>query len=301
MKATQSNWTDYLYFLKIAEYRNLQKAAQVLNVNSSTVYRRLNALEKRMDRKLFKRSRSHQGYDITLDGEEILKKLQGVENLFKTIEENFMRDKTQISGHINIGVSDGIGEFWLYNYIQRFKEIYPKINIEIITIRRSECLERKELDFSFVIAQKPLEYMKSHKIQPISMCLCAHKDFISKYQNIVENSKKLQKDIDVIMPGGQLKQFSSVYWLYSQRNKSVFSLKSDNFLSLYHYATQKLGATILPEYIAHGGDLQCIEELPKEFSVYLWLLTYTEQKPSAVSQLFIKFLSQELKKQRAEN
>ncbi len=298
MKPTYSNWSDYLYFLKIAEFRNLQQVAVALGVNSSTVYRRLNALEEKLNIKLFERSRSHQGYDITVAGEQILERLKGIEDLFEAIEEHFVKENVQISGSINIGISDGIGEFWLWQYISAFKDLDPKINIEIKTINRNDRLDQRDIDFAFVIAQKPLEYMESKKIKNVSMHFCATKKLIEQHKSSLKAGEKLEKKIDIIMPADDLKQFNAVRWLYSFRSESAFNFKSDNFLSLYSYCMQDLGATILPDYMIEASSLQKITTSPKEFSVYLWLLTYPHTHLTAASRLFIKFFVSALLSQK---
>ncbi len=295
MKATNSNWSDYLYFLKIAEFRSLQQAAIALDVNSSTVYRRLNALEERLNVKLFERSRSQQGYDITIAGEEILKKIRAVEEVFIDIEEHFIREDSRISGHINIGVSDGIGEFWLYKYVSVFKDLYPKVDIEFITISRDGRLNhKKEADFSFVISQKTPEYMESIRIKNIFLYLCATKQLIDKYKLFENIEENLEKNIDLVMPSDALKQLDAVRWLHSCRNDSYFNFKADNFLSLYYYCIQGLGATILPDYMIDNTCLEKINPSSKSFSVFLWLVSDPQDRLTAISRIFIKFLIQQL-------
>ena len=49
------NWDDYQYFLKIALLGSLKGAAEALGVNHSTVFRRINSLENKMDVRLFER------------------------------------------------------------------------------------------------------------------------------------------------------------------------------------------------------------------------------------------------------
>ena len=43
------DWNHYLYFLKVAETGNLSSAAVELGVNHSTVFRRINSLEKKLE------------------------------------------------------------------------------------------------------------------------------------------------------------------------------------------------------------------------------------------------------------
>ncbi len=290
-----NNWSDYLYLLKIAEFRNLQQAASALKVNSSTVYRRLNALEEKLNIKLFDRSRSHQGYNITAEGEEILSKLKEIENLFQFIEDYFSTEGQQIHGRIKIATSDGIGAFWLSHYIRLFEKEYPHIHMELTSINRNDRLDEKDTDFTLILAHKTSEYMESKKIQNIPFSLYATGRYIEQTQASLNKNEALEKNVNIILPHYDLNQFKASRYIYSQFPDEDYYLKSDSFMDLYHYCLHDLGAALLPCYMGEKNkDLQKILDIPKEFSAYLWLLTHPHKKLSAVSRLFIKFIVQQL-------
>ena len=63
------DWDDLRYVLAIARAAGLNPAAKALGVNPSSVYRRLEALEARLEVRLFERLRS--GYRLTEAGEAL--------------------------------------------------------------------------------------------------------------------------------------------------------------------------------------------------------------------------------------
>nr|WP_319395694.1 LysR family transcriptional regulator [uncultured Desulfobacter sp.] len=63
------SWDDYRYFfLKVARLGTLTGASQSLKVNHSTVLPRVNALEKKLEARLFERFKS--GYVLTESGRD---------------------------------------------------------------------------------------------------------------------------------------------------------------------------------------------------------------------------------------
>ena len=62
-------WDDFRLVKAIADTKSLNGAADILNINHSTVFRRLSDLEKRIGTMLFERHRS--GYALTPAGEEM--------------------------------------------------------------------------------------------------------------------------------------------------------------------------------------------------------------------------------------
>ena len=64
------SWDDFRLVKAIADSRSLVGAAQSLDINHSTVFRRLGSLEEQLGTKLFERSRT--GYAPTAAGEEMM-------------------------------------------------------------------------------------------------------------------------------------------------------------------------------------------------------------------------------------
>jgi DNA-binding transcriptional LysR family regulator len=70
------DWDDLRFFLAVSELGSISAAAELLNVNHSTVLRRLASLEKRLGARLF--DRLPDGYAMTAQGEELRNQLRGV-------------------------------------------------------------------------------------------------------------------------------------------------------------------------------------------------------------------------------
>jgi DNA-binding transcriptional LysR family regulator len=60
------DWNDYLNLLKVTTCGSLKVASQQLGINHSTVFRRINRLEKKLGVRLFERSKS--GSDPAVSG-----------------------------------------------------------------------------------------------------------------------------------------------------------------------------------------------------------------------------------------
>ena len=76
-------WNDYLYFLKVASSGTIKGAVQELGVNYSSVFRRINSLEEKLQVRHFERLKT--AYTLTRAGEDILERVQQVEEQMNTI------------------------------------------------------------------------------------------------------------------------------------------------------------------------------------------------------------------------
>ncbi len=63
------NWDDLKFFLAVARYKTISQAAKSLDVQHSTVSRRIKALEKNMGVSLFRRANN--ACELTQAGEKI--------------------------------------------------------------------------------------------------------------------------------------------------------------------------------------------------------------------------------------
>jgi len=62
----KTNWDNYLYFLRVARLGTLKEAGKSLKVNHTTVLRRINSLEEKLETRLFERFKT--GYVLTKSG-----------------------------------------------------------------------------------------------------------------------------------------------------------------------------------------------------------------------------------------
>ena len=103
----EHGWDDYFYFLKVATSGNLKAAARELGVNYSSVFRRINSLEAKLKVRLFERLKS--GYTLTEAGEDILERVQHVDEQMNTIQRLIQGKDVHLSGHLKISTTDTIG------------------------------------------------------------------------------------------------------------------------------------------------------------------------------------------------
>ena len=77
------NWDDLRYFSALADTGRISKAATRLGVNHVTVSRRIDRLEDTLKRRLF--TRSNDGYTLTLEGNDLLSRLNTISPTLEAI------------------------------------------------------------------------------------------------------------------------------------------------------------------------------------------------------------------------
>src|SRR5262245_32079053 len=98
------SWDDFRYIKAIAEARSLNVAAQALNVNHSTVFRRLGEVERQLGSRLFDLGRS--GYALTPCSEEMVRLAERIGDDVTAFERKVTGQDLRPSGELRVTTTD---------------------------------------------------------------------------------------------------------------------------------------------------------------------------------------------------
>ena len=125
------DWDDVKYFLAVARNGSLSKAAISLNVNVTTVSRRIVALEKTLKVRLFERLQS--GYSPTQAGEDILQQAGVMEEAALAIDLKLYGRDACLKGKLVLTVEAVFANTMIIPHLTEFTTRYPEIDLEVIT------------------------------------------------------------------------------------------------------------------------------------------------------------------------
>ena len=117
------SWDDLRIVLAVGRAGNLVAAAGVLGVNHSTVFRRLNALEKDLGSKLFERLAA--GYQPTEAGHRLIATAELMEEQALALDRDLSGRDTRLSGKLRVTASETMGFRVLTDEIAAFRKQHP--------------------------------------------------------------------------------------------------------------------------------------------------------------------------------
>ena len=138
------DWDDLRFFLAVSERGSVSGAAKLLNVNHSTVLRRVASLEKRLGVRLF--DRLPDGYEMTAQGEELRNQLRGVSEQIVTAQTRLSGRDLGLHGAIRITTTDTLMQGLLMSYLAKFRALHSAIRMEIAVNNTFLSLTRREAD-----------------------------------------------------------------------------------------------------------------------------------------------------------
>jgi DNA-binding transcriptional LysR family regulator len=90
------DWNDLKYFLAVARHGTTVAVAKAVNVNQTTVHRRLDGLERTLGRQLI--SRQPTGYTLTELGQDMVAYAERVEKTAQSFEQRLSASDTDPPG-----------------------------------------------------------------------------------------------------------------------------------------------------------------------------------------------------------
>ena len=138
------DWSDLQIFAAIAERGSLGAAARALNVNHTTVSRRIHALEKQLGVRLFSRRAS--GYVLTDSGEELRVEMQHIQAALESVERRLVGKDARLTGTLRVSTTDTLAVSILMPHIKQFLEAHPEVQLTLSVSNDLANLSRRDAD-----------------------------------------------------------------------------------------------------------------------------------------------------------
>jgi molybdate transport repressor ModE-like protein len=118
------DWDDVRYFLAVAREGSVRAAAERLEVNHSTVLRRIAQLEERLGAQMFEKLPS--GYRLTSAGEEVLDFAEQMEASSNQLATRVFGRDQSVSGLLRVTMVPTLATHLLMPDFAEFARLHPK-------------------------------------------------------------------------------------------------------------------------------------------------------------------------------
>jgi DNA-binding transcriptional LysR family regulator len=139
-------WDDVRVFLALFRELSLGRAGRRVGLDTSTVSRRLSALEEVLGGRLFERTR--QGLVATQRARQILAAAEGIEAAHARLVRDASAAETIAEGTVRVSVPPGVADAFVAPLLVRLRARHPRISIELDASTRALDLTRHEADLA---------------------------------------------------------------------------------------------------------------------------------------------------------
>lgn len=181
------NIKDFKYFLEIAEYENISKAAIQLHVSQPPLSRQLKKLEEELGVDLFIRENGR--LKLTDAGYFFKKRAQEIISLIEETKNQIDEKYNGIAGKIRIGTIETFSAEKLPKWIASFHKLYPDITYQIVNNNSDEIIRLVDnglLDIGIIREPVNSQYYEKIRLQEDSWIAC-----IPNTNALSQKSKKI--------------------------------------------------------------------------------------------------------------
>lgn len=289
------DWNDLKHFLIIARVGKLTTAARRLNVDHTTVSRRIAALEADLRATLFERS--PQGYKLTQAGERLLAHAETIETAAQQVSSDIGEADLDPTGSIRIGAPDGFGSIFLAPRLWTLCRRHPGLDIDLVAMPRQFSLSKREADMAIVLTRPAAGRLKTRRLTDYLLGLFASPDYLSRRAPIHRPSDlkghRLIGYIEDMIFTPELDYLP----LIEKDLKANFA--STNLIAQLNATRAGAGICVLPYFIT-AGTPDLVPVLPDAVRMVrtFWLITHADAGMLRV-RVTSDFIADEVQKARA--
>jgi DNA-binding transcriptional LysR family regulator len=146
---TLPEWTDLRFFLELARAGTLSGASRRLDVEHTTVARRIDRLETQLGATLFDRSR--EGYELTEVGLALLPHAEAMEGAALAAAEQIGGAEVAAHGVVRLGVPEVFGVKVVAPLLVGLLDQHPDLQIDLLALPRFANLANREADLGVML------------------------------------------------------------------------------------------------------------------------------------------------------
>lgn len=285
-------WDDFRIVQTIAAHRSLAGAAAALQINHSTVFRRLNALEEDLGTRLFERSRN--GYALTPAGEDMVRLAQQMAEHITDFERRISGRDLRPTGELRVTTTDTIFAGVVVPLLKRFRERYPEITLDVVVESRSLNLSKRDADVAIRASTEPPETLVGRRIGGLAWAPYAPKGITFETglaPTCIEGPWVGFGDPITMTTAGR--------WFEREVPPSRVVATMNTVAALHLAVSSGIGIGLLPCFIGdRSSEVVRLGPPIREAETSLWLLTHPDLRHSARVRAFLDFFGGELARQR---
>lgn len=259
----QLDYPDLVLILALVRGGSLARAAALLRVDVSTVFRAVRRLEAALGQQLFDKSRA--GYLPTSLAQTLAQQAERAEQALEAARIGVDQGGEIISGTVRLTCTDSVLQGLLLPALAQFMPGYPALTVELCTSNDFANLSRRDADIALRLTAAPPEHLVGRRLGTVAYRVCAS----AAYRQRVDCTDLSR--VAWIAPDDFLPDHPTVTWRRSQWPGVRPSYRCNSMQSVTELVRAGLGVAALPDFLI-GGGLEPLSE-PLGHDTGLWLLT----------------------------
>lgn len=283
------SWDDLQTVLALVRTGTLSGAAKALDLNYTTVARRIARIETALDAQLFERR--PEGYRATEAARRVAHHAATMEDAQHSILREIVGQDTRLSGQLTVTAPQLLIAHVLAPGIGDFRAAHPDVDLLLRATNDLLDLNRREADIALRISRDPGDTLKGLRLTEQDTASFATQDWADR---IAEDPEGL---IDWIVYEATPKVPKNVLPAFS---KNRVAYRVDDMVGMQGLAQAGLGVVRMPMFLGRkSAGLVQVPVLPPQSYMPIWAVAHPDVWPAARLQAFRDWLLPYVKEQKA--
>jgi len=289
------DWNDLRYFLAIAREGTLAAAARALEVDATTVGRRLAALEEELNSKLFDRTPA--GLTLTDAGRGIRSAVEEMEAAALAVERRASGEDARLEGVVRITLTEAFAVNVLLPRFMPFRERHPGIQVQFLTDYGALDLARREADIAVRLTRPQEDTLVARKVGEIAIAPYASEGYLER-RGLPDPANGFAGH-DVIGYVDAAAKWPEARWLTESAPGAHVAVRCNSVLSVVASSVAGLGVGVMP---CLSGDqepgLRRVAPLVSSLRRDIWLVVHQDLQHNARVRATLHFLAELIHRSR---
>jgi DNA-binding transcriptional LysR family regulator len=290
--STVFDWDDLRYFLAVARQGSTIAAGRALQVDPSTVHRRLTVLERHIGRPLVKRHPS--GYRLTELGEELVPYAQAVEHAVLAFGQHLESSRRAAVGVVRVTCPEPlVYRITQSSLLDRFHARYPGIRVEFVMSDKYLDLSKGDVDIALRSGDTDDNELVGRKIADSIWAVYASRKYVE-----LRGKPERVEDIErhpLVGFDDAMTHHRAATWLRQVAPNGKIVARNDSVLGLLYAVKAGIGIAPLPTALGDAEEdlVRVLGPIPELARIWRLLTTRELRRTPRVAALF-DFLVEEI-------
>lgn len=266
----QMNWDDLRLFLAVARTGSISGAAKQLDVQHSTVSRRIRKFEETLGTRLLERKKGR--YELTQSGENVKEASSRIEREVLGVDGALLGKDTQQVGPLKVAALNNMASSVLMPMFADFSKKRPQVELHIIVSNIDASLSQREADVAIRLTNTPTETLIGKRIVTVASSIYGSRSYLEQLREQGGEPRWI---------GVECCGFHKS-WTRQSDSGLAHNFYSDDTLLTQSAIREGMGVSILPCFMADTDPLleRYCEPNPA-YNLGLWVLLHPDLKRTA--------------------
>ena len=250
-------WSDLKVLLALARAGSVAGAARELQVDHSTISRRLAVLEEAVGAKLL--IRGGREFALTTEGRAMLEAAEATEAATAAALRTVRASKVEAQGHVSVSVAPAFVQVLMRHMIPALRQSHPLLSVELRGSFRRADLARGEADIALRMARPDEPDLVARRAIEAGWCVYAARAYLAARGCPARADDLAQHDL--VLYADNLHAAPPTRWLEPYKDAAHTASRMDSLETACQAAVAGGGIVVLPAFV---GD--AVPELQRVFA-----------------------------------